>query len=95
MRLIDADALGDLVDSHGNVHYEDILHQPTIEPQRMRGKWIKGIDIPNRNPYLHLADAMYCSECHNEAYWDTDYGQQLFDYCPNCGSWMGETDDVD
>lgn len=26
-----------------------------------------------------------CGFCHNEAYWDTDYGQQLFDYCPYCG----------
>jgi len=26
-----------------------------------------------------------CSRCRHEAYWDTDYGQQLFDYCPYCG----------
>ena len=80
-------------------HYEQALSEIRemleTEPQRMKGKWIKGIDIPNRNPYLHLADAMYCSECHNEAYWDTDYGQQLFDYCPNCGAYMRGTDDVD
>ena len=31
----------------------------------------------------------FCSVCGKEAYWDTDYGQQLFDYCPNCGSQMG------
>ena len=31
---------------------------------------------------------IYCSECNNEAYWDTDYGQQLFDYCPYCGAKM-------
>lgn len=31
-------------------------------------------------------DIYYCSNCKNEAYWDTDYGQQLFDYCPYCGS---------
>lgn len=29
-----------------------------------------------------------CSICGNEAYWDTDYGQQLFDFCPNCGAKM-------
>ena len=29
----------------------------------------------------------YCSICHNEAYWDTDYGQQMFDYCPYCGAY--------
>ena len=35
-----------------------------------------------------------CSECKHEAYWDTEYGQQLFDYCPYCGARMmqeGET----
>lgn len=30
MRLIDADALGELV-SHGVVHYEDIMAQPTVD----------------------------------------------------------------
>ena len=29
-----------------------------------------------------------CSVCGNEAYWDTDYGQQLFRYCPYCGARM-------
>jgi hypothetical protein len=29
-----------------------------------------------------------CSICRNEAYWDTDYGQQLFDFCPWCGAKM-------
>ena len=29
-RLIDADALGELV-SHGVVHYEDIMAQPTVD----------------------------------------------------------------
>ena len=28
-----------------------------------------------------------CSICSREAYWDTDYGQQLFDYCPYCGAY--------
>lgn len=102
MRLIDADAIK--VDyivpstSTGTISTQyvslcQILNAPTIEPQRMRGKWIKGINIPNRKPYFHLADALYCSECHEEAYWDTDYGQQLFDFCPNCGAWMGRQDE--
>ena len=30
MRLIDADALGELV-SHGVVHYEDLMAQPTVD----------------------------------------------------------------
>lgn len=34
-----------------------------------------------------------CSACHNEAYWDTDYGQQLFPYCPYCGAKMSKEED--
>lgn len=26
-----------------------------------------------------------CSHCNHEAYWDSNDGQQLFDYCPYCG----------
>ena len=33
-------------------------------------------------------DIKVCSVCRNEAYWDTDYGQQLFHFCPNCGARM-------
>ena len=31
MRLIDADELGEVVDSHGNVHWEDIEKAPTVD----------------------------------------------------------------
>ena len=31
-------------------------------------------------------DFFECEECRHEAYWDTDCGQQLFDYCPYCGA---------
>ena len=50
-----------------------------VQPVK-RGKWI------------HFTDDgfIFCSECYKEAYWDTDYGQQLFDYCPYCGADMRE-----
>lgn len=39
--------------------------------------------------WLHINNGIiFCSECEHEAYWDTDYGQQLFDYCPYCGARM-------
>ena len=58
----------------------DITDIPAAEVQPVkRGRWIKG-DM----------SFIYCSECHKEAYWDTDYGQQLFDYCPYCGADMRE-----
>lgn len=65
-----------------------IEDMPTIEPEPQKGKWTNGEDMPDypRVPY-HFG-VKYCSECRNEAYWDTDYGQQLFDFCPNCGSSM-------
>lgn len=58
---------------------EVIADIPTADVQPMkRGRW------------FHINDEgiIYCSECKNEAYWDTDYGQQLFDYCPYCGAKM-------
>lgn len=30
-------------------------------------------------------EIIYCSNCLHEAYCDTDYGEQLFKYCPYCG----------
>lgn len=45
--------------------------------------------------WLHINDdgIIFCSDCENEAYWDTDYGQQLFDFCPYCGARMdGDTE---
>ena len=35
-----------------------------------------------------------CSHCKHEAYWDSSYGQQLFDYCPYCGHKMKIHNDV-
>lgn len=58
---------------------------PSVQPERKKGKWIKGAEISNR----YLEDVYYCSNCHKQAYWDTDYDQQLFDYCPYCGSFNG------
>lgn len=61
------------------------------------GYCILGIKQPvKRGRWFHINDEgiVYCSECNNEAYWDTDYGQQLFDYCPYCGARMdGDTND--
>ena len=74
-------------------HYTDMHRE--VAPVRY-GKWIDGKDIPEserrRHPYSYLPECKYCSECHNEAYWDTDYGQQLFDYCPYCGAKMDGED---
>lgn len=53
-----------------------------VQPEK-KGKWRHSISY---NGFI------VCSECKHEAYWDTDYGQQLFDYCPYCGARMKEED---
>lgn len=50
-----------------------------VQPVK-RGRWEKD---EKRNSF-----EKFCSICKHEAYWDTDYGQQLFDYCPYCGADM-------
>lgn len=84
-----------------------IDEQPTAEKM---GKWVLGEELnkqgiipPRGTDCRHFKgdtrkiwDALtYCSECYQEAYCDTDYGDQLFEYCPYCGSHMengGEDD---
>lgn len=50
-----------------------------VEPVKQHGKWTNNEDD---------WECYKCSICRNEAYWDTDYGQQLFDFCPWCGAKM-------
>jgi len=85
MRLIDADKLMNDIEhyhlSDGKFqHWVEI--QPTIEPERKKGKWIDksdGID----------GAWNYCSVCMEQAI-------DLYDFCPNCGADMrGEQNDTD
>ena len=51
-------------------------------PNEKTARWIYGYcDIQRMRCW-------YCEKCGNAAYWDTDYGQQLFDFCPYCGKKM-------
>ena len=60
---------------------EIVEQRPTVEP--VRGEW-----IPDER------GTHFCSVCDSEAYWDTDYGQELFYWCPYCGADMrGEKND--
>ena len=60
---------------------------------------IKAADVQpvRRGRWIHFNDDgfIFCTECKHEAYWDTDYGQQLFDYCPYCGARMIKDGDTD
>ena len=71
-----------------------IEEQPTIEPQRMRGRWIG----------CGNSDHWKCSVCGTRAaFWfseesssemDLDMSEWLSDFCPNCGSYNGGEQDV-
>ena len=76
-----------------NIHelWSKLKDLPSVQPERKkrkrkRGKWIEAKPMSGRIGKV-------CSACGNEAYWDTDYGQQLFEYCPYCGSDNGEKSD--
>lgn len=58
-------------------HEVNLIKAADVQPVK-RGRWF----------HINNDGFIYCSECNNEAYWDTDYGQQLFDYCPYCGAKM-------
>lgn len=64
-----------------------IIEQITAEDVQpvKHGRWF----------HINNGGIIYCSECENEAYWDTDYGQQLFDFCPYCGAKMVKDGDTE
>ena len=79
MRLIDADALGELV-SHGVVHYEDIMAQPTVDAEPVRrGKWID----ETFEPWGLVHHPFKCNLC-------GEHAEFASPYCPNCGARMDE-----
>lgn len=98
MRLIDADDMKKHIEGNNNNGIKTIMewidNQPTIEPQRMRGRWI-GCDN---------SDHWKCSVCGTRAaFWfseessseaDLDMSEWLSDFCPNCGSYNGGEQDV-
>ena len=100
MKYIDADALARWLNAYPVANnqtwyalYQDTLKHISdmsaagVAPVR-RGRWTVGKDMPEYPRVPYHFDVLYCSECKAEAYWDTDYGQQAFDYCPNCGAKM-------
>ncbi len=100
MRLIDADKLKTELDAWARIiqkpnHYArvDALYiidcALTIDAVPVvRGEWKQGKEFSAYPRVPFISTAYYCSNCEEEAYWDTDYGQQLFDFCPNCGAKM-------
>ena len=93
MLLIDADAFSE---QYGNYYAEQgtaegfigtvgelIAEAPAVDAEPVRhGYWAFGYCEKEQ------MQCTICSSCGEAAYWDTDYGQQQFRYCPYCGAYM-------
>ena len=87
-RMIDADALWmDII--HAMDYCDDILEiierQPTIEPERKKGKWIQTEE--------HIGGVCSnCGEVCQAVELGTDFPvRSIWNFCPNCGAYMGES----
>lgn len=88
MRTIDADALIALVqdstilgDGFKQAFCALVNGEPTIEPERKKGKW------------NWISFNIECSECGFMPNFDST--EPLYNFCPNCGAKMeGETDET-
>ena len=65
---------------------QTVKEQPTITPERKRGRWHGRI--------YSRDETMVCSECHAEFSYDAETDIRDFNYCPNCGAEMKEGEDV-
>ena len=88
MRLIDADAVLEILETRDNpfvrVAVMHINNAPTIDPVK-HGRWVSIED-----KYI---DVCKCSECEVIEYFNK--GWKKFNFCPNCGAFMmdgGEED---
>jgi hypothetical protein len=65
-----------------------IMQEPSVTPTRKKGKWI------NKS---HTSDcgikfvASECTCCGKKTFFDCD--QLVYNYCPNCGSFMSEVEE--
>lgn len=88
MRLIDANALKEVISNNPLIDFTDdelfeiIDNAPTVEA-RSQGKWIE------RTERITLDTYYECSNCKEP--WTTIEGtpwQNMMNYCPNCGAKM-------
>lgn len=87
----------DKVCHYADERYENVVYATTQKICQVVAE-MPAADVQpvKRGRWFHLTDEsiVYCSECNSEAYWDTDYGQQLFDYCPYRGAKMTKDGDA-
>lgn len=94
MRLVDADHLVSLVndatilgDGFKQAFTSIVNGEPTIEPERKKGKWIS----------CALSEHYKCDQCgHRALFWPDEEGElaeALTGYCPFCGADLTEDND--
>lgn len=71
------DTVGDLMSAVIQAHYN------STQPERKKGEWKRNITA-ERNAQLIFTKVYNCSECGYES-----VGNNLKNYCPNCGSYNG------
>lgn len=95
MRLIDADALREDIETINYVDYNNysdtidfIDDAPTIEAEPVRhGEWRK-------SRYCHNpTDKFVCSVCYGLVTVSTFRNRCMYKYCPNCGAKMVESEE--
>ena len=76
------DVLESIIAELGGTSLDGFKNNPTIEPQRIKGRWIHdGYDIP------HGVDWMHCSVCGRR---EPHVPAAMTNFCPGCGAWMSE-----
>lgn len=82
-RYIDADVLGSLVDSHGNVHYEHIKSIPSITLEELKSIAKEmGYEVVSRKHQIPKLKPCKCGHNRRET-WLYSGGIKLV--CKNCG----------
>ena len=93
-RTIDADALIGALHNHAflegddrSICYNIIQRQPTIEPERKKGHWIRHPEQRN----IFNGKTIECSECHEK--YTVQYVEDEW-FCRHCGADMREPEDI-
>ena len=93
-RTIDADALIGALHNHAflegddrSICYNIIQRQPTIEPERKKGHWIRHPEQRN----IFNGKTIECSECHEK--YTVQYVKDEW-FCRHCGADMREPEDI-
>lgn len=95
-RPIDADRLKVVLEkNYGHTGGASVLaqlidEQPTIQPERKKGKWKRHNTYRGDDTSGYVDPDWRCSECGKRANINECFMYDLTDFCPNCGADMRE-----